>query len=58
MYLTQRSLMYMTDLTRVSPTAAGLPQAEEIVLAAADEEQLVGWHAAPQSDGRLSCIFM
>jgi hypothetical protein len=29
-YLTQRSLMYGPDIARVSPVAAGLPQAEEL----------------------------
>ena len=50
MYLTQRSLMYLPDLARVSPAAAGLPQAEEITLTTADSERLVAWHVAPQSD--------
>jgi hypothetical protein len=50
MYLAQRSLMYVPDLARVSPAAAGLPQAEEITLTTADSERLVAWHVAPQSD--------
>ena len=50
MYLAQRSLMYLPDLARVSPAAAGLPQAEEITFTTADGEQLVAWHVAPQSD--------
>ena len=50
MYLAQRSLMYVPDLARVSPAAAGLPQAEEVTLTTADSERLVAWHVAPQSD--------
>jgi fermentation-respiration switch protein FrsA (DUF1100 family) len=50
MYLAQRSLMYVPDIARASPVAAGLPQAEEITLTTADSEQLVAWHVAPQSD--------
>ena len=50
MYLTQRSLMYVTDIAHVSPAAAGLPQADEITLTTADNERLVAWHVAPQSD--------
>jgi pimeloyl-ACP methyl ester carboxylesterase len=50
MYLTQRSLMYVPDSARVSPVAAGLPQAEEITLTTTDSERLVTWHVAPQSD--------
>ena len=44
MYLTQRSLMYVTDIAHVSPAAAGLPQAEEIALSTEDGEQLVAWY--------------
>ena len=40
--------MYVPDLARVSPTAAGLPQAEEITLTTTDSERLVAWHVAPQ----------
>ena len=49
MSLAQRSLMYVPDLARVSPAAAGLPQAEEVTLTTADSERLVAWHVAPQS---------
>ena len=57
MYLTQRSLMYVPDLARVSPSAAGLPQAEEVTLTTADNEQLIAWHVAPQPDGPVVSIF-
>jgi uncharacterized protein len=50
LYLTQRSLMYLPGLARVSPAAAGLPQAEEVTLTTADTERLVAWHVAPRSD--------
>ena len=39
MYLAQRSLMYVPDLSRLSPVAAGRPQAEEITLTTADGER-------------------
>jgi uncharacterized protein len=50
LYLTQRSLLYLPGLARVSPAAAGLPQAEEVTLTTADTERLVAWHVAPRSD--------
>ena len=50
LYLTQRSLMYLPGLARVSPAGAGLPQAEEVTLTTADSERLVAWHVAPRSD--------
>ena len=57
MYLTQRSLMYVPDLARVSPSAAGLPQAEEVTLTTADSERLVAWHVAPQPDRPVILYF-
>lgn len=46
--LTQRSLMYFPERLRISPEAAGLPQAEEITLDTADGEKVLAWHAAPR----------
>ena len=57
MYLAQRSLMYVPDLARVSPAAAGLPQAEEITLTTADSERLVVWHVAPRTDSPVILYF-
>ena len=57
MYFAQRSLMYMPDIARVSPAAAGLPQAEEIALTTADSERLVAWHVAPRSDRPVILYF-
>lgn len=57
MYLAQRSLMYMPDNARVSPVAAGLPQAEELTLTTADNERLVAWHVAPRSDSPVILYF-
>jgi fermentation-respiration switch protein FrsA (DUF1100 family) len=48
MYLFQRSLMYFPDATRVAPAAAGLPQAEEVMLVSADGERLIAWHVPPR----------
>ncbi|MGB6350466.1 MAG: alpha/beta hydrolase [Pseudolabrys sp.] len=48
MYVFQRSLMYFPDLTRTSPAAAGLPQAEEITLTSSDGETLVAWYVPPR----------
>jgi fermentation-respiration switch protein FrsA (DUF1100 family) len=56
-YLAQRSLMYVPDLARVSPTAAGLPQAEELTLMTADSEQLVAWHVPPRSENPVILYF-
>jgi uncharacterized protein len=43
-YFAQRALMYFPDRTRTPPGEAGLPEAEEVTLAAADGEKLVAWY--------------
>lgn len=48
-YLAQRSLMYFPDRTHVTPAAAGLPEATEVPLTAADGVQIRIWHVAPQA---------
>ena len=57
MYLFQRSLMYFPDATRTPPAAAGLPEAEEVVLTSDDGEKLVAWHVAPKGAKRLVIYF-
>ena len=57
MYFAQRSLMYLPDIARVSPAAAGLPRAEEITLTTADSERLVVWHVAPRTDSPVILYF-
>jgi len=57
MYFFQRSLMYFPDATRKPPAAAGLPQAEEVILTSADGEKLVAWHVAPKGAKRLVIYF-
>jgi hypothetical protein len=50
MYFAQRALMYFPENIRVEPAAAGLPQAEEVVIEAADHERVIAWHVAPRGD--------
>jgi fermentation-respiration switch protein FrsA (DUF1100 family) len=50
LYVVQRALMYFPDTERTPPAAAGLPEAEEILLDAADCESLVAWHVPPRGD--------
>jgi fermentation-respiration switch protein FrsA (DUF1100 family) len=55
--LTQRSLMYLPDRTRTLPQAAGLPQATEIVLTAADGEKVLAWHVPPRAEKPIVLYF-
>ena len=43
-FVVQRSLQYFPDVRRTSPAAAGLPQAEEVVLDTRDGERVIVWH--------------
>jgi fermentation-respiration switch protein FrsA (DUF1100 family) len=57
MYVAQRSLMYFPETVRTSPAQAGLPEAEEIMLDAADGERIVAWHVAPRGDQPVVLYF-
>jgi fermentation-respiration switch protein FrsA (DUF1100 family) len=57
MYVFQRTLMYFPDATRTPPAAVGLPQAEEVVLTAADGERLIAWHVPPRGDRPVLVYF-
>jgi hypothetical protein len=49
MYIGQRSLMYFPEPFRTAPAAAGLPEAEEVVLDTADGERVIAWTVAPRA---------
>jgi fermentation-respiration switch protein FrsA (DUF1100 family) len=48
MYVAQRKMMYFPDKQRTTPRAAGLPEAEEIVLDTPDGERIIVWHIPPR----------
>src|SRR6516162_1056291 len=56
-YLAQRSLMYFPDTAHVSPAAAGLPEAEEVPLTAADGTRIHVWHVPPRGDRPVIVYF-
>jgi fermentation-respiration switch protein FrsA (DUF1100 family) len=56
-YFAQRALMYFPDKARTAPAAAGLPQAEEVVLTTSDGERVIVWHVAPQGDRPVVLYF-
>jgi fermentation-respiration switch protein FrsA (DUF1100 family) len=57
MYGFQRNLMYFPDRTRTPPAAAGLPQAQDIMLTAGDGTRLVAWFVAPRDDRPVVLYF-
>jgi hypothetical protein len=56
MYFAQRSLMYFPDTAHVLPAAAGLPEAEEVPLTAADGLRIAAWHVPPR-DGKPVILY-
>jgi fermentation-respiration switch protein FrsA (DUF1100 family) len=50
LYVTQRSLQYFPESYRTAPAAAGLPEAEEVVVDTADGERVLLWHLPPRGD--------
>ena len=56
MYVFQRALVFFPDKARTPPAAAGLPNAQEVLLTSSDGEKLVAWTAAPR-DGKPVLIY-
>lgn len=56
LYAGQRRLMYFPDTARTEPSAAGLPQAEEVMLQTSDGERVIAWHIPPR-EGRSVVLY-
>jgi uncharacterized protein len=50
LYLAQRSFLYHPQPMRITPAAAGLPEAEEAILETSDGERVITWHVPPRGD--------
>jgi uncharacterized protein len=57
LYLTQRALQYFPERFRTAPAAAGLPEAEEVVLDTADGERVIAWHLPPRGEKPVFLYF-
>jgi uncharacterized protein len=57
LYVTQRSLMYFPDTVHTTPAQAGLPEAEEVPLVAADGVRITAWHVAPKDNKPVILYF-
>src|SRR5438874_192083 len=57
MYFAQRSLMYFPERVRTPPAAAGLPQAQEVVLQTGDGEKVIAWHVPPRGEKPVVLYF-
>jgi uncharacterized protein len=56
LYYAQRSLMYFPETIRTTPAQAGLPEAEEVTLTAADGVDTIAWHVPPR-DGKPVILY-
>src|SRR5258708_31636674 len=57
LYFAQRAMMYLPDTARTPPAAAGLPEAEEVMLATADGERVIAWHVPPRGNKPVVVYF-
>ena len=57
MFFAQRALMYFPERVRTAPAAAGLPQAQEVMLDTADGEKIIAWHVPPRGDKPVIIYF-
>src|SRR5256885_10598803 len=48
LYFPQRAIQYFPERFRTAPAAAGLPQAQEVVLETSDGERVIAWHVPPR----------
>ena len=49
--------MYFPERVRTTPAAAGLPQAQEVMLDTADGEKIIAWHVPPRGDKPVVIYF-
>jgi fermentation-respiration switch protein FrsA (DUF1100 family) len=57
LYVTQRAIQYFPERFRTAPAAAGLPQAQEVVLDTADGERVIVWHVPPRGNKPVVLYF-
>ena len=56
-YLGQRALQYFPESARTPPAAAGLPEAEEVVLDSSGGERVIVWHIPPRGEKPVVLYF-
>jgi fermentation-respiration switch protein FrsA (DUF1100 family) len=57
LYVAQRSMMYFPETVHTTPAQAGLPEAQEVSLTAADGVRIIAWYAAPRDDKPVILYF-
>jgi len=57
LYVAQRSMMYFPETVHTTPAQAGLPEAQEVSLTAADGVRIIAWYAPPRDDKPMILYF-
>jgi uncharacterized protein len=57
LYVAQRAMQYFPERFRTAPAAAGLPEAQEVVLDTADGERVIVWHVPPRGNKPVALYF-
>jgi fermentation-respiration switch protein FrsA (DUF1100 family) len=57
LYIAQRSMMYFPETAHTTPAQAGLPEAQEVSLTAADGVRIIAWYAPPRDDKPMILYF-
>ena len=57
LYFGQRAMQYFPERFRTAPAAAGLPEAQEVVLDTPDGERVIAWHVRPRGDKPVVLYF-
>ena len=57
LYFGQRALQYFPERFRTAPAAAGMPEAEEVVLDTSDGERVIVWHVPPRGQKPVVLYF-
>jgi uncharacterized protein len=58
LYVVQRDILYRPPhKSRIAPTDANFPQADEVVLSTADGEKVIAWHVPPKGEKPVVLFF-
>lgn len=58
LYFAQRTIQYFPERFRTAPAAAGLPEAEEVMLDTPDGERVIVWHVPPRSGDKPVFLYL
>ena len=57
LYFAQRAMLFPGTALHITPAAADMPEAQEVVLDTSDGEKVIAWHVPPRGDGPVVIYF-